>query len=135
LPGTWTDTGLVLASSASNNYNAIDPTLNIVGSDWYLTFGSFWAGIFQVKLNPSTGKPVSGASISNIAQRPSSVGGAVEAPYIVQVRTLGCYGVFQCKSLTLCLSFKERKLLLPFHLVGQSASVALSSTSLLQFAD
>jgi len=79
-PGTWTDKGLVWSSSSSNDYNAIDPNLFIDGSNWYLTFGSFWTGIKQLKLNSSTGKP-SSTSITSLAKR-TAASGAVESPSI-----------------------------------------------------
>ncbi|KAJ3099185.1 hypothetical protein HK100_004943 [Physocladia obscura] len=54
--GSWTDHGsLGVASKAGSAYNAIDPNLVLVGSTYYLTFGSFWNDIYQVKLaNPPT---------------------------------------------------------------------------------
>jgi arabinan endo-1,5-alpha-L-arabinosidase len=56
-PGTWTNNGLVIESTTSNNWNAIDPNLYVDSSNrWWLTFGSFWSGIQQVQLDPSTGK-------------------------------------------------------------------------------
>jgi hypothetical protein len=43
----WKDDGLVLASSAGDQYNAIDPCVweDATGVAW-LSFGSFWGGIF-----------------------------------------------------------------------------------------
>lgn len=50
--GSWTDHGSVgVASSAGKAYNAIDPSLILAGSSYYLTFGSFWGDIYQVALN------------------------------------------------------------------------------------
>ncbi|KDQ57494.1 glycoside hydrolase family 43 protein [Jaapia argillacea MUCL 33604] len=50
-PGSWFDHGLVINSTTGDNYNCIDPNL-IVGLDGVprLSFGSFWADIFQVEL-------------------------------------------------------------------------------------
>jgi arabinan endo-1,5-alpha-L-arabinosidase len=54
----WQDRGLVLESTRSDDYNAIDP--NIVldkhGRPW-LSFGSFWSGIKMRRIDPATGKP------------------------------------------------------------------------------
>ncbi|TFK54442.1 glycoside hydrolase family 43 protein [Heliocybe sulcata] len=49
--GTWSDHGLVINSTAGDEYNCIDPSLHI-GADGIprLTFGSFWDNIFQVEL-------------------------------------------------------------------------------------
>jgi hypothetical protein len=42
-PGSWTDHGATgVASSSSKPYNAIDPNLIPVGSNYYLNLGSFW---------------------------------------------------------------------------------------------
>ncbi|MBG0567752.1 arabinan endo-1,5-alpha-L-arabinosidase [Actinoplanes aureus] len=77
--GSWTNRGLVIASSSSNNYNAIDPNLIVDESGrWWLNFGSFWSGIQQIALNPSTGLRA-GNSIRLIAGRN---GGAIEAPHM-----------------------------------------------------
>jgi arabinan endo-1,5-alpha-L-arabinosidase len=50
-PGSWTDLGSVgVASTSAKPYNAIDPNLIQVGSNYYLNFGSFWGDIYQVQL-------------------------------------------------------------------------------------
>ncbi|KAI3621305.1 arabinan endo--alpha-l-arabinosidase [Moniliophthora roreri] len=76
LTGSFTDKGLVLESTANDNFNAIDPNLLVVGNTWYLSFGSFWTGIKSVQLDPGTGRTK--GAIKPIAQRPNA-GGAVEA--------------------------------------------------------
>lgn len=50
--GTWTDHGQVFASSSGAAYNAIDPNF-LLGADgnYYLTFGSFWSDIYQLRLH------------------------------------------------------------------------------------
>ncbi|MEN3310249.1 MAG: arabinan endo,5-alpha-L-arabinosidase [Micromonosporaceae bacterium] len=79
--GSWTNQGLVIATSSSDNFNAIDP--NLIADDqgrWWLTLGSFWTGIKLIQLDPATGKRAN-ATITSVAQR---TGGstAVEAPYL-----------------------------------------------------
>jgi arabinan endo-1,5-alpha-L-arabinosidase len=82
-PGSWTNHGVVVQTSNSSDHNAIDPNLVVDASGaWWLTYGSFWTGIKMVRINASTGKPADGTRYS-LAQRPSSAGGAVEAPYLV----------------------------------------------------
>jgi arabinan endo-1,5-alpha-L-arabinosidase len=56
----WHDDGQVFASSAADDYNAIDPALvaGPAGSKWLL-FGSFWSGVKLMQLDGATGKPVS----------------------------------------------------------------------------
>ncbi|CAE7125336.1 unnamed protein product [Rhizoctonia solani] len=82
LPGSWTNQGLVISTTTSNDYNAIDPNLIIDGSNWWLSFGSYWTGIKLVQLGSSTGKP-SSSTIYSIAKRTGS-STAVEAPIIVK---------------------------------------------------
>jgi arabinan endo-1,5-alpha-L-arabinosidase len=56
----WDDNGLVLSSSTTDDYNAIDPALvDGAGSAKWLLFGSFWGGIQLISLNPATGLPSS----------------------------------------------------------------------------
>ncbi|MBL7255917.1 arabinan endo-1,5-alpha-L-arabinosidase [Paractinoplanes lichenicola] len=77
--GSWTNRGLVIESRTSDNFNAIDPNLFIDASGrWWLNFGSFWSGLQQIALNPSTGLR-SDSSLRLIAGRN---GGAIEAPYM-----------------------------------------------------
>jgi len=53
----WVDQGLVLKSTADDDFNAIDPNLILdkKGQAW-LAFGSFWSGIKMRKLDRKTGK-------------------------------------------------------------------------------
>ena len=69
----WVDQGLVLDSEVGSAYNAIDPSVfhdDSTGRMW-MTFGSYWNGIYITELNPSTGKPFS-ASTDNDEHRPQS---------------------------------------------------------------
>jgi arabinan endo-1,5-alpha-L-arabinosidase len=94
----WKDEGLVLKSTAANDFNAIDP--NIVldknGRPW-LSFGSFWSGIKMRRMDAGTGKPDSSDSkLYSLAARaqpadaePAKPGlppdwEAIEAPFIVR---------------------------------------------------
>ncbi|GJC85370.1 intracellular endo-alpha-(1-_5)-L-arabinanase [Colletotrichum liriopes] len=81
--GSWTNQGVVIESSDSNDYNAIDPNLIVdAQGNWWLSFGSFWTGIKMISLNPSTGKR-SGTNLVSLARR-TEADGAVEAPYITR---------------------------------------------------
>jgi arabinan endo-1,5-alpha-L-arabinosidase len=52
--GSWTDLGATgVSSTSAKPYNAIDPNQILVGSTYYLNFGSFWDDIYQVKLDSS----------------------------------------------------------------------------------
>ncbi|HVJ09185.1 MAG TPA: arabinan endo-1,5-alpha-L-arabinosidase [Acidisarcina sp.] len=52
----WVDHGLVLRSTAQDDFNAIDPNFvrDTKGHDW-LAFGSFWTGIKMRRLDEQTG--------------------------------------------------------------------------------
>ncbi len=93
----WIDKGLVLRSTAADDYNAIDPNfvVDAKGRSW-LAFGSFWSGIKLRRLD-ADGKPshddtkiYSLATREKPADAPSVKPGvparwqAVEAPFIVR---------------------------------------------------
>ncbi|KAF9874579.1 hypothetical protein CkaCkLH20_07716 [Colletotrichum karsti] len=81
--GSWTNQGLVIESSSSVDYNAIDPNLIVdAQGNWWLSFGSFWTGIKMISLNSSTGKR-SGTNLVSLARR-TVADGAIEAPYITR---------------------------------------------------
>jgi arabinan endo-1,5-alpha-L-arabinosidase len=80
--GSWTNRGLVISSSGSNNYNAIDPNLAVdAQGQWWLSFGSFWTGIKMIRLDSATGlRSTSDTAVRSLAARPGST--AIEAPFI-----------------------------------------------------
>lgn len=85
----WTDEGMIIGSSATNDFNAIDPAIfhDTNGSLW-LTFGSFWSGIKMIQLDPRTGKRIDpGSPILSLAHYDS-----IEASYLYQQG--GCYFLF-----------------------------------------
>jgi arabinan endo-1,5-alpha-L-arabinosidase len=78
----WTDEGLVVQSTASDDFNAIDPNVSFDASctPW-LAFGSFWSGIKLRQLDPTTGKPsTANTTTYSLASRN---GGAIEAASII----------------------------------------------------
>ena len=52
----WVDAGVVIATTAADDFNAIDPAvmLDRDGRMW-MTFGSYWSGIKLIELDPRTG--------------------------------------------------------------------------------
>lgn len=76
--GNWQDDGLVINTTNSNNYNAIDPDLVVAkdGAPW-LTFGSWNTGIKIMRVNPITMKPF--GQLYSIATK----SGGLEAPTII----------------------------------------------------
>ncbi|WP_188187912.1 arabinan endo-1,5-alpha-L-arabinosidase [Nonomuraea sp. SYSU D8015] len=81
--GAWTNRGLVISTSTSSTYNAIDP--NLIVDDrgrWWLSFGSFWTGLKLIPLDPNTGLR-SGTAVYDLARRSGGTT-AIEAPFIVK---------------------------------------------------
>ena len=56
----WTDHGPVVKSTEGSPYNAIDPGL-FLGDDGrlWMSFGSFWKGLYMIELDPKTGMRLS----------------------------------------------------------------------------
>jgi arabinan endo-1,5-alpha-L-arabinosidase len=79
----WTDQGPMVESSSNTPYNAIDPSIlqDTNGSIW-MSFGSYFSGIYLTKLDPTTGKPISSAvqQIAASSQVPGQ--SAIEASYL-----------------------------------------------------
>jgi arabinan endo-1,5-alpha-L-arabinosidase len=70
----WVDQGLILQSSVSDNFNAIDPNILIdAGGSVWLNYGSFWTGIYQQQIDPATGQIQSGSATYHLAERASTV--------------------------------------------------------------
>lgn len=61
----WTDQGPVITSTNGSPYNTIDPsvTLDASGNPW-MSFGSYWNGIYVVQLDPLTGLRISSNSLT-----------------------------------------------------------------------
>ena len=94
----WKDEGLVLQSTAADNFNAIDPNivLDANGEPW-LSFGSFWGGIKMRRIDAATGKlSAADSHLYDLASRampadpdPAKAGlppdwQAIEAPFVVR---------------------------------------------------
>jgi arabinan endo-1,5-alpha-L-arabinosidase len=81
----WIDLGMVIRSDTGDDYNCIDP--NIItddNGDVWLTFGSYWTGIYQRQINPETGLLLEdNEETYHIAERPTS-NKAIEAPYLIK---------------------------------------------------
>ena len=55
--------GPILQSSSSDDFNAIDPSILVdAGGSVWLTYGSFWTGIYQQQIDPATGQIKSGSA-------------------------------------------------------------------------
>jgi arabinan endo-1,5-alpha-L-arabinosidase len=82
--GAWADQGIVISSTDTSPYNAIDPNLVVVSpTQWYLAYGSWNQGIYMVALDPATGKRplVSPPAPFKVAERPAP-DKSIEAAYV-----------------------------------------------------
>lgn len=93
----WVDKGLILRSTAADDYNAIDPNfvVDAEGRSW-LDFGSFWGGIKMRRLDDSGKVSKDDTKLYSLATRakpadaaPAKPGlppdwEAIEAPFIVR---------------------------------------------------
>lgn len=81
----WVDQGEVLESDPGNDFNAIDPNILIDtdGSVW-MTYGSYWSGIKQRQVDPSTGMLLgSNSTRYNLATRPGVPNNPIEGASLV----------------------------------------------------
>lgn len=77
--GNWTDQGEVIHSTAGDPYNCIDPSILVDtnGTRW-MSFGSYWNGIYLVQLDPATGRRISPNSpLTQIAYNSSIEGSCI----------------------------------------------------------
>lgn len=82
--GTWADLGGTgVQSSPGKPYNAIDGSLVQTGGPAgnFMTFGSFWGGLYQVQMDAAGTKVASGAGTYNVAYN-STGAHAVEGPTV-----------------------------------------------------
>lgn len=83
----WVDEGMIIHSTKTDDWNAIDPQLSFDKevTPW-LAFGSFWSGIKLRRVDLHTGKlSPSDTTLYAIAARPGlNGGGAIEAPAIIR---------------------------------------------------
>ncbi len=81
----WEDKGVVIRSHTGDDYNCIDPNISIdENGDVFLTFGSYWNGIYQRSIDPDTGLLLKeNSKLYHIARRYAN-NGAIEAPYIIK---------------------------------------------------
>lgn len=83
--GPWTDQGAVIQSTYGDPYNCIDPCplVDTNGTMW-LTFGSYWNGIYLMQLDPTTGKRISANSpLTHLAYHNSTYD-SIEGSFLYQ---------------------------------------------------
>ncbi len=85
----WVDHGLVITSKKGDDFNAIDPNITIEPvaggrSRVWLNYGSYWHGIFQLELDPRTGKLLPDGKRYHLAEQPTDRNGSVEGSSLVK---------------------------------------------------
>ena len=81
----WVDQGEVLGSVSTDDFNALDPNIlaDTDGSVW-LTYGSYWSGIKQAQIDPTTGFLLaSNPTVYSLATRPNVQYDPIEASSLV----------------------------------------------------
>ncbi|OAX79984.1 hypothetical protein ACJ72_05690 [Emergomyces africanus] len=71
-PGSWTDHGSIgVQTTTSDNYNAIDGNIfEDQGGSFSFNFGSYWGGLFQLKMNGDATRTSPQSSATNLAYEP-----------------------------------------------------------------
>jgi arabinan endo-1,5-alpha-L-arabinosidase len=73
----WTDHGPVIQSTSGSLYNTIDPNiLRTPDGNIWMNFGSFWNGIYQMQIDPTTGMQKTRTPLRHLAYN-----GSIEASY------------------------------------------------------
>ena len=114
--GKWVDNGAVITSASGNSYNAIDPqpVTDASGNLW-LSFGSFWNGIYITKVDKTTFKPT--GSWTNIAKDTSA---GVENSFILRHTYNGATWYYLFASKGSCCNGSSSN----YHIVvGRSTSI------------
>jgi len=82
-PNGWQDQGVVIASTGTEGFNAIDPCgFEDAQGNFWLSFGSYVRGTRLVQLDSQTGKRLENAPIHETATHSEVPGNPVEASYI-----------------------------------------------------
>jgi beta-xylosidase len=78
----WTDHGPVIQSTNGYPYNCIDPSVTFdASSNLWMSFGSFWNGIYLVRLNPTNGLLDASPTLTHLAINTAG-GDPIEASYL-----------------------------------------------------
>ena len=79
----WTDQGPVIQSTTGSAYNCIDPSVTFdASSNLWMSFGSYWNGIYVVQLDPATGLVNSTNSTPVHEAFNTASGDPIEASYL-----------------------------------------------------
>jgi arabinan endo-1,5-alpha-L-arabinosidase len=73
---SWSDQGIVIQSSDSSPYNAIDPNpVQDTSGNWWMAFGSWTDGLYMVPLSTTTGK-LANSNQYHLAERAAGIEGS-----------------------------------------------------------
>jgi arabinan endo-1,5-alpha-L-arabinosidase len=80
----WTDQGPVIESTTGSAFNCIDPSVTFdASSNLWMSFGSFWNGIYLVQLNAATGlRNTTNTTVYSLATDNAASGDPIEASYL-----------------------------------------------------
>jgi arabinan endo-1,5-alpha-L-arabinosidase len=87
----WTSKGMVISSTTGSAFNTIDPSI-LVDTDAngdpthvWLTYGSYFGGIYQREIDPATGMPLASNTANvQLATRPGVSGNPIEGTSLVK---------------------------------------------------
>lgn len=82
----WVDRGAVFGSQDGDDFNALDPNILVdADSSVWMTYGSYWGGIKQQRIDPATGMLMTGDSMRySLAMRPGTPDDAIEGASLVR---------------------------------------------------
>lgn len=81
----WIDRGMVLQSNPGDDFNALDPNI-LIDSDHsiWMTYGSYWTGIKQRRIDPATGMLLASvATRYELATRPGVANDPIEGASLI----------------------------------------------------
>jgi arabinan endo-1,5-alpha-L-arabinosidase len=94
--GPWTDRGIVISTNSQDLMNAIDPSViidKVNGKQW-MAYGSWFAGIFIVELDPLTGKLLTAGDKGHLIAYRNNYMDAIEGCEIIYNPELKTYFMF-----------------------------------------
>lgn len=94
--GPFLPRGIVLKTSDALPCNGIDASIarDAETGDMYMTYGSFWGGVHQLRLDEKTGLAAETGVGRCLACRPKWTDRAIEGPHIVYLPETGYYYLF-----------------------------------------
>jgi len=94
--GPWNDDGIVVSTTSTDPINSIDPTVIVdhnTGKYW-MSYGSYSAGIYMVELDPSTGMLLHPGATGHLIAFREKFGDSIEGSDIIYNPDLNKYYLF-----------------------------------------